>query len=218
MRKILLLCFCFAMTICGFSQEQSDSSSVKYTAEHVKFMGIPMEGPFDDFRDKVIAKGFRFDMINDLGYTILEGTFAGHHASILMLPNRNNEIYRIQLILADGNQYFTSWKRISNLYYELKNLLISKYGDPEECTEEFKGKRPTTDKDRILAVANENCNYHCLWGLYGKGTYESNHMTFNLAESRIGSIGLHIAEQVVRLTYIDLQQETKQEQQNLDDI
>lgn len=217
-RYLLLSFICIAMSVNTYCMEKSDSSSTRYVSEHIKFMGIPMEGSFDDFRDKVIAKGFRFEMTNDNGLTILHGPFAGHQASILLQPNRKNEIHRVQLIFGDGNYYFTSWKKIANLYYELKDLLISKYGQPEECTEEFVGKKPITDKSKILAVAEEKCKYECIFTIYGEASVDGNHITINGLTMPIGSIGLHIAEQVVRLTYTDLQQEMNLQEQNFDDI
>lgn len=217
MKRLLLCCFFIVIGISAYCQEQNDSISTQYVSEHIQFMGIPMEGSFDEFRDKVIAKGFRFEMINNNGFTILRGSFADHPVSILLKPNRKNEIYRVQLIFADGNLYFSSWKRISNLYYELKDLLISKYGQPKVCIEKFIGQKPSTDKGKILAVAKEKCTYESIFELYGKVAFESEHMSVT-AQLPIGSIGLHIADQVVRLTYTDLQQEMKQQDQNFDDI
>ena len=61
----------------GFSQEQRDSMANNYVSEHVKFMGIAMEGPLEEFKDKLIAKGLKFYMVNEKNVTILTGLFAG---------------------------------------------------------------------------------------------------------------------------------------------
>ena len=171
MKKVLSFCICFVLNAIAYSQELSDSVSTKYVSEHLKFMGIPMEGPLDDFSDKIIAKGFQFEMVNDNNLTILQGIFAGHQASVLLQPNRNNDIYRVQVIFGDGKNYFTSWEKISSLYYELKDLLISKYGQPEECTEKFVGKEPKRDYHKMLAVAQEKCDYYCIFELYGSASF-----------------------------------------------
>jgi len=218
MKKIVLLCICAIIWMGGYCQEQHDSTSVKYVSEHIKFMGIPMDGSFDDFRDKIIAKGFRFEMINDNNLTILSGYFANHRADVLLQPNRDDEIYRVQLIFSDGGQYFTSWKDISRLYFELKELLISKYGEPDECKEKFKGARPSTDRGKIIAVAQDRCNYSCAWKLYGEATFEGSYVVIKGVSMPIGNIFLHIADQTVRLSYTDIQQEMKQDDQNFNDI
>lgn len=218
MKHLLILCICLMTSLFGFSQEQRDSMANNYVSEHVKFMGIAMEGPLEEFKDKLIAKGLKFYMVNEKNVTILTGLFAGHQAFIILQPNRNNEIFRVQVIFADGKNCFTSWKELSNLYYDLKKLLISKYGQPKECTEKFIGKKPTNDRDRILAVAQEKCDYNCYFSLQGEATYEGGSVIISIDEFPIGSISLNIAEQVIRLTYIDLQQEIKQDHQNIDDI
>lgn len=218
MKKLFFILFCFICSLNVFSQNQRDSIQGKIVLEHMKFMGIPMEGPIGEFSNKIISKGFSFEMINDNNLTVLKGNFAGHMAHVLLQPNRDNEIYRVQLLFSDSGSKFISWEELSNVYFDLKELLISKYGEPKYCNENFVGKKPKKDKDKIIAVLEGNCVYECGFDLTGLAKYISKSITVKGMPMSIGNIGLSIGERVVLLTYVDIQQEMKQKDQNFDDI
>lgn len=208
MKNVLLFLLFLLFSIFTYSQEVDSISTEesKSEMEHMKFMGTPIEGSMNEFKNKIISKGFRFESVNDNNITILSGMFAGHSAYVLLLPTRDNQIGCVEVLFTDNERKsFTSWNKISSLYFELKKNLVSKYGEPDECDEKFRKGPYLSDHSKMLALVNDNCVYKCNFNVIGKYICRS---VISLAiEVPVGTIVLKISnDQTIRLTYADSQQ------------
>ena len=117
MQKISISFLLFLTTICAFAQN-----------EHVKFMGIPLNGNIQQFHQKLVAKGCRHDakvssMISK-GTRAFKGTFAGKDADIYVYYDETSKIvYRAKAVITcNGNS-------IRDMQFnDFKGLLDTKYG------------------------------------------------------------------------------------------
>ena len=66
MKRVVFFLTFFVMSLVCFGQEES---------EHMKFMGIPIDGPVSLFKEQLISKGF--EPINNYPLAVI-GTFAGY--------------------------------------------------------------------------------------------------------------------------------------------
>ena len=84
MKKIIsilfVLCFCMAVS----------------AQQHMKFMGIPLDGTIDNFALKLKAKGVTYDAAKskdaEQGYRVFNGKFMGQRAIISVLYNPKSKI------------------------------------------------------------------------------------------------------------------------------
>ena len=160
------------------------------TNEHLKFMGIPINGTLESFTQKLVAKGLKREHAweNDV---LLNGTFAGKSGSgvcVMRIPSRNI-VYKVVVCLPSKD----TWEWLEDDYTEFKRMLTSKYGDPFKYSESFKeGTYVGSDHLKISALKEGKCEYYSIWG------------------STEGMIVLEIfnadgaSDSCVRLTYIDL--------------
>ena len=160
------------------------------TNEHLKFMGIPINGTLESFTQKLVAKGMKREHAWD-NALLLKGTFAGKSGSgvcVMRVPSRNI-VYKVVVCLPSKD----TWEWLENDYKEFKEMLTTKYGEPYKCSESFKeGTYVGSDYLKISALKGGECEYYSAWG------------------STEGMILLEIfnadgsSDSCVRLTYIDL--------------
>ena len=158
--------------------------------EHLKFMGIPINGTLESFTQKLVDKGLKREHAWD-NALLLKGTFAGKSGSgvcVMRVPSRNI-VYKVVVCLPSKD----TWEWLENDYKEFKEMLTTKYGEPYKCSESFKeGTYVGSDYLKISALKGGECEYYSAWG------------------STEGMILLEIfnadgsSDSCVRLTYIDL--------------
>lgn len=158
--------------------------------DHLKFMGIPINGTLESFTQKLVAKGLKREHAWD-NALLLKGTFAGKSGSgvcVMRVPSRNI-VYKVVVCLPSKD----TWEWLENDYKEFKEMLTTKYGEPYKCSESFKeGTYVGSDYLKISALKGGECEYYSAWG------------------STEGMILLEIfnadgsSDCCVRLTYIDL--------------
>ena len=182
MMKRILIALLFVFSCMGAMAQNAN--------EHLKFMGIPINGTLESFTQKLVAKGMKREHAWD-NAVLLKGTFAGKRnceVYVNRIPSRNI-VYRIVVCLPSRE----TWEWLENDYTEFKRMLTSKYGDPFKYSESFKeGTYVGSDRLKISALKEGKCEYYSTWGL------------------NEGFIGLEIfnvdgsSDCCVRLTYIDL--------------
>ena len=160
------------------------------TNEHLKFMGIPINGTLENFTQKLVAKGMKRQQCRDDMWAF-RGKFAGKDDCTIyvsQVPSRNI-VYKVVVCLPPRG----TWEWLENDYKEFKKMLTTKYEEPYKCSESFKeGTYVGSDYLKISALKGGECNYYSIWG------------------STEGVIGLDIfnadgsSSCCVRLTYIDL--------------
>ena len=182
MMKRILIALLFVFSCIGAMAQNAN--------EHLKFMGIPINGTLESFTQKLVAKGLKREHAWD-NALLLKGTFAGKSGSgvcVMRVPSRNI-VYKVVVCLPSKD----TWEWLENDYKEFKEMLTTKYGEPYKCSESFKeGTYVGSDYLKISALKGGECEYYSAWG------------------STEGMILLEIfnadgsSNCCVRLTYIDL--------------
>lgn len=104
-------------------------------AQHLKFMGIPLNGTITQFQQKLTAKGVKYDKASSQvlpsGIRAYKGSFVGHDANIYVYYDLSSKIvYEAKAVLG-----FTSESSCDIEYNEIKTLLSTKYPDAETDTD-----------------------------------------------------------------------------------
>ena len=128
MRRLFLLLVCLMLTFVSFAQ-----------TEHLKFMGIPLDGTIVDFNAKLLAKGLKYDAFfnNTLptGVLAYNGVFAGEDAHIFVYYNTNTKIvYRAKATITCLNE-----NTAKSLEKEIWTMITVKYPNGEEHQIEHEG-------------------------------------------------------------------------------
>ena len=131
--------------------------------EHLKFMGIPINGTLESFTQKLVAKGLKREHAWD-NALLLKGTFAGQIGSgvcVMRVPS-SNIVYKVVVCLPSKD----TWQWLESDYKQFKQMLTSKYGEPLQHSETFKaGAFTSSDYLKISALKEGKCDYHSSWGL-----------------------------------------------------
>ncbi len=98
-------------------------------AQHLKFMGIPLNGTITQFQSKLTAKGVKYDKASSQslpsGVRVYSGTFAGEDAKIYVYYNTTSKVvYEAKAVMSYAAESIRDSK-----YDDLKSLLLSKYAD-----------------------------------------------------------------------------------------
>ncbi|MBR4269953.1 MAG: hypothetical protein IKQ47_09285 [Prevotella sp.] len=98
-------------------------------AQHLEFMGIPLNSTIANFQSKLLKKGCRI-MKNNSRYPVgirgFNGVFAGDKADIFVYYNPKTQIvYQARVAIdCDGDK-----EEANNLFNRYKDLLYKKYGE-----------------------------------------------------------------------------------------
>lgn len=117
MKRIAISIVLIFSAICMFAQ-----------SEHVKFMGIPLNGTILQFQQKLVAKGCRHDTrtssVFPNGIRAFNGSFAGHKADIYVYYDETTKIvYRAKAVITCNGENIRDVQ-----FNDIKNLLDTKYG------------------------------------------------------------------------------------------
>ena len=155
MMKRILIALLFIFSCIG--------AMAQNTNEHLKFMGIPINGTLESFTQKLVAKGLKSIQAAE-GVGLLNGTFAGKNDCnifVATVPNRNI-VSKVVVCLPSKD----TWEWLENDYKQFKQMLTSKYGEPLQHSETFKaGAFTSSDYLKISALKEGKCDYHSSWGL-----------------------------------------------------
>ena len=104
------------VSVCSFAQ-----------TEHVKFMGIPLNGTIQQFHQKLVGKGCRHDAKTSSLFNngrAFKGSFAGNNANIFVYYDEKTKIvYRAKAVITCNGEDIRDSK-----FNDIKNLLDAKYG------------------------------------------------------------------------------------------
>ena len=154
MMKRILIALLFVFSCIGAMAQNAN--------EHLKFMGISINGTLESFTQKLVDKGMKRQQgWDDIG--VFRGKFAGKNDCtiyVAKVPSRNI-VYRTTICLPPRE----TWEWLENDYAEFKNMLTSKYGEPKSCSESFKeGTYVGSDYLKISALKEGKCDYYSIWG------------------------------------------------------
>jgi len=151
MKTILTALFCFIVIITGLAQNISGST------EHMTFKGVPIDGTLNEYVVKMQKSGFTL-IATENGVAMLKGDFAAYKGCIVGVSTLKQKdlVKNITVIFPERE----TWSSLSSNYYNLKELLTEKYGEPSENVENFDTySEPDDDGGRMHAVKMDNCKY-----------------------------------------------------------
>ncbi len=69
-------------------------------------------------------------------------------------------VYKIAVIFPEKD----AWSTLSGNYFDLKDMLTEKYGNPSEEVEKFDGSSPPRDDNsKMYEVKFDRCKYYSIW-------------------------------------------------------
>lgn len=103
--------------------------AVSASAQHLKFMGIPLDGSIANFHSRLIAKGLtpekEFNATSPVGSRMFNGSFCGYKSDFFVYYNPKTKIvYRSKAVIDDRNL-----ENIERAYKEIKDMINEKYKD-----------------------------------------------------------------------------------------
>lgn len=206
---ILATLFVALIAFSSLTAQQDKSQSQPKTTEHLKFMGIPIDGSPKSFANQLKSKGFTFDSSSTPDIIWMTGTFAGISDSNVLIyksPSSAN-VYKVRVVFPGQD----SWTQIEIRYNRFKDWLSQKYL-LTESKEEFQGYSPERDSSKMTKLILGDCSY---WSVYGAGTPDG---TF------LGSVYLDLMsisgenKGYVRIEYEDYLNGENAEQGIIDDL
>ncbi len=133
------------------------------TNDHLTFKGIPIDGTLSDFVSKMKQNGLSYVSTED-GLTILQGDFASYKNCAIGVSTLKDKdlVHKVIVIFPDK----PTWSALSGNYFNLKQMLTEKYGNPTEVKEEFDNSlKPRDDNSKMYEVKFDRCKYHSTWQL-----------------------------------------------------
>lgn len=133
------------------------------TSEHLSFKGVPIDGTLSEYVSKMKQSGFTH-LGTENGVAILNGDFAGYKDCTVGVSTLKQKdlVYKIGVLFAEQD----TWSRLSTNYFNLKDMLTEKYGNPSEEVEKFDVQSfqlPLDDDDKMHQVEMDNCKYYSIW-------------------------------------------------------
>lgn len=97
-------------------------------AQHLKFMGIPLDGNINSFQQKLISKGLRPDKeanaITPVGIRMYNGEFCGYDATIVVFyEKKSKNVYSAKAVVRQSEV-----TRAKSTSKDLCSRLFNKYG------------------------------------------------------------------------------------------
>lgn len=155
MMKRILIALLFVFSCIGAMAQNAN--------EHLKFMGIPINGILESFTQKLVAKKIKSIQAAE-GVGLFNGTFAGKNDCnifVATVPNRNI-VSKVVVCLPPRE----TWAWLESDYNQFKQMLTSKYGEPLQHSETFKaGTFTSSDYLKISALKEGKCEYYVGWKL-----------------------------------------------------
>ena len=185
MKKIISVLFAICLCMAASAQQ------------HMKFMGIPLDGTIDDFSMKLKAKGVTYDAAESKaagkGIRKFCGTFMGENATFTVFYNYKSKI----VFSAVAELYYPTVESAHTPFVNLNDQLQQKY--PDATCKEYTG--PDGDVDGLaFDIFNETGD---------------NRIGFILQTLRVPSSGYGIS---ICLTYTDSDNLMKSEKILSDDL
>ena len=190
MKRVVFFLTFLVMSLVCFGQTES---------EHLKFMGIPLEGSLSNFTNKLKAKGFKE---TTEGPNLLIGYFAGIADCHIFITcfNNTNQVESVTVAFPVSE----SWSDLSTKFSNIKMMLTEKYGEPFDEHEEFEDPYIDDSLSKFREARLGKINFKSTFNI-------ENGFAFLKIESR--SIGCYVA-----LYYFDKSNLQKAKSEALDDL
>ena len=181
----------------GFAQVKQD------TSRHLTFKGVPLDGTLDQYVLKMKQNGFKHLSTKD-GTAMLQGDFAGYKGCYVGVSTLKQKdlVYKIGVLFPERE----TWSALSGNYFDLKQMLTEKYGNPSDVVEKFDTRvEPRDDDSRMHEVQFDRCKYYSVW-------------TTNKGEIQLSIDHNSVTSCFVKLAYFDKINGETIKKQALDDL
>ena len=131
---------------------------------HLKFKGIPIDGEYNAFAQKLVQKGFR-QVESSADGIVLTGNFmATPGVMVLVYPDPTSKaVSAVSAMIEAGD----NWPTIERKYYDVVDTYKEKYGEPTVHVEEFTAEVYNSDSWRKNRLEEGQCNYKSIWEVEG---------------------------------------------------
>ncbi len=130
-------------------------------SEHLSFKGVPIDGTINDYVKKMIQNGFKLIKTED-GTAFLNGDFAGYKDCFIGVSTLKQKdlVHKIAVVFSEKD----TWSTLSTNYFDLKQMITEKYGNPFDVVEKFDSNSKSMDDDsKMYQVKFDNCKYYSNW-------------------------------------------------------
>ena len=127
-----------------------------YAQTHLFFKGVPIDGKLSEYILKMKQNGFT-QMEAEVGVAMFKGDFASYkECKVLVSTLKDKDLVSKITVFFPVQE---NWSSLSSNYFNLKELLTEKYGQPSESVEKFSSYEPKSDGSKMSAVHSDNCKY-----------------------------------------------------------
>ena len=129
--------------------------------KHLMFKGVPINGTLNEYVSEMKKSGF-YHIGTENQSAILEGDFAGYKGCYIGVATiaQKDLVSKITVIFPEKE----TWSTLSSNYFNLKELLTEKYGEPAKSVEKWDTySKPRDDGDRMHEVKFDNCKYYTIY-------------------------------------------------------
>lgn len=131
------------------------------TSEHMTFKGVPIDGTLAEFVSKMKQNGFTYLETKD-ETAWLKGDFAGYKECFIAIPTfkQKDLVFKVTVVFHECE----TWSSLSEIYFDLKEMLAEKYGKPYKVVEEFNSySQPLNDNSKYSYVTLDLCKYSSIF-------------------------------------------------------
>ncbi len=215
MKRLIFLLLAFvSLTVSGQSVENRLSPSTVGcdsvpVQQHMKFMGIPIDGTLTSFTKELEKKGLKhIESLDSEEIKFCVGDFAGYddcYIQVIAISPENSRVVAVGVTFPFSEQ----WSDLASKYNNLKRRLTSKYGEPATCVERFQAStQPDDDFMKMLYVKQDRCEYESNF------VTEEGYIVLNIVHTNKGGYNLSY----VSLLYVDWINRENMEQDVMDDL
>lgn len=152
MKCLIVFATAWLLSITAFAQET-----------HLKFKGIPVDGNYKVFAEKLIQKGFKQIEASDDVIALTGNFMAEPSVTVVVYPDPASKLVtRVAALIDAGDR----WTSIERKYYDVIGAYKEKYGTPNEHREEFPDE-VYDDSIRLHRLEQDRCYYHSIWETEG---------------------------------------------------
>lgn len=191
MKKICLIVLTFI--VLNLTSQAQDA--------HLKFKGIPVDGNYKEFAQKLVEKGFKQMDESENGIVLVGNFMASPGVMVVVYPDPTSKVIsNVSAMLETGDR----WPLVEKKFKDTVATYKEKYGEPTEYSEEFALDVLDNDYFRLNAIKEGQCYYRAIWDIEG---------------GRIAITPIYfLSEYYIICAYIDEQNTKALKQTVLDDI
>lgn len=153
MKAKFLTTFILLAAFISYAQDQ--------TSGHLTFKGVPIDGTLSEYVSKLKKNGFSHMSTAD-GFALLSGDFAGYKDCTVGVTTLKQKdlVHKIGVLFTEKE----TWSTLSGNYFNLKQMLTEKYGEPTDVVEKFDTySEPRDDDSKMYEVKFDRCKYYSIW-------------------------------------------------------